>query len=68
MEPWKNWDLSESRGMEKTLYRNDYAWNNVANVIFLESQPELGFHIHTIHPTTLIPGTKAQQRTPILSL
>nr|KAJ0211866.1 hypothetical protein LSAT_V11C400205690 [Lactuca sativa] len=27
----------------KTLYRNDYAWNNAANVLFLESPAGVGF-------------------------
>ncbi|WCJ35376.1 Serine carboxypeptidase 1 [Euphorbia peplus] len=27
----------------KTLYRNDHAWNNVANIIFLESPAGVGF-------------------------
>ncbi|KAI3758979.1 hypothetical protein L6452_06552 [Arctium lappa] len=27
----------------KTLYRNDYAWNNAANILFLESPAGVGF-------------------------
>ncbi|KAK8501885.1 hypothetical protein V6N11_063708 [Hibiscus sabdariffa] len=43
----------------ETLYHNNYAWNNVANVIFLESPVRVGFSYSNTTSNYQYPGAKS---------